>query len=232
MAFDGILITAASRKGGCGKSMLVRIIAGELAYRGNRVGLIDCDPQRSLASWFNESRDRGLLPNEISLELAKDLDEVRSAVGAFEDCEVVIADTPGIGSAMTISLCNLSDLVLVPVRPAKDDADGATQMIGMLRKAIDGQARQPDVRVVFSAMQQTDRNTLAFRKAVELLQHNRIDCLATALWHRPTYANMAAGGGTAYTMTSGSDEALEKARMNGRLLVDEISTVLENGDGE
>lgn len=229
MAFDGILITAASRKGGCGKSMLVRVIAGELAHRENKVGVIDCDPQRSLASWSIESQELGLLPKEISLRTAADIEGVRAALDELQNCDVVIADTPGVGSAMTISLCTLSDLVLVPVRPAKDDADGATQMIEMLRKAVAGQPQKPDVRVVYSAMQQTDRNAASLRRAVEILHDNDIEHLTTALWHRPTYANMAAAGGTAYTMTSGSETALEKARLNGRVLVDEISTILENG---
>lgn len=45
-------MAVASRKGGCGKSVLAATIAVNLAARGYRVALIDADPNGSIADWY------------------------------------------------------------------------------------------------------------------------------------------------------------------------------------
>ena len=52
-----IRITLANRKGGCGKTMLSLNVAGLLAQRGNRVLLMDLDPQASLSEILHRYPD-------------------------------------------------------------------------------------------------------------------------------------------------------------------------------
>ena len=45
------VLTLASRKGGCGKSMLAMLISTALADRGVEVALLDADPNGSVQRW-------------------------------------------------------------------------------------------------------------------------------------------------------------------------------------
>jgi chromosome partitioning protein len=51
------VLCVANNKGGVGKTTIVGSVAAELAARGNRVVLIDADPQANLTSWLAASPD-------------------------------------------------------------------------------------------------------------------------------------------------------------------------------
>ena len=54
----GLVITIAQRKGGAGKTTLAAQLAVAWARQGARVGVLDIDPQGSLAAWVDLRRVR------------------------------------------------------------------------------------------------------------------------------------------------------------------------------
>lgn len=55
------IITIASQKGGAGKTTLATSLADTLALQGDRVLLIDLDPQRSALMWWTSQDPSGRL---------------------------------------------------------------------------------------------------------------------------------------------------------------------------
>jgi chromosome partitioning protein len=106
-----------TQKGGSGKSTLAACVAVAAQEAGERVFLIDMDPQHSLKQWGDTRADEhlpveaitpGKLPRALS-ELAK------GNVG------LVIIDTPATDSAASEAAMKAADLCVIPARPTVFD---------------------------------------------------------------------------------------------------------------
>ncbi len=110
------IVTVASQKGGSGKTTLARSIAvAAVAYRYT-VALVDTDPQGSLTDWWNR---RG----QETPALIRQDDDITTLLRRLRDAGegIVVVDTPPSVHSFVQSVIDLSDLVLVPVRPSPDD---------------------------------------------------------------------------------------------------------------
>lgn len=126
----GHVITIAQQKGGAGKTTLAVSLAGEFLLRGQRVALLDTDPQGSLGRWFMARRDRGGEGLDFS---------TASAWGVSYECEklrkindLVIVDTPPKVDADLRPALREADLVLIPVASSLVDLwaiDGVLDLI-------------------------------------------------------------------------------------------------------
>lgn len=126
----GHVITIAQQKGGAGKTTLAVSLAGEFLQRGQRVALLDTDPQGSLGRWFMARRDRGGEGLDFS---------TASAWGVSYECEklrkindLVIVDTPPKVDADLRPALREADLVLIPVASSLVDLwaiDGVLDLI-------------------------------------------------------------------------------------------------------
>jgi chromosome partitioning protein len=100
-------------KGGSGKTTLATSLAVAAAQAGERVFMLDMDPQRSLVKW-GELRNDDELPVEAvtAARLAPTLAAIKK--GGFT---LVIIDTPGVEGAASIAAMKAADLNIIPVRP-------------------------------------------------------------------------------------------------------------------
>lgn len=103
-----------SRKGGAGKTTLAVHLAVAAAQAGKRTLLLDADPQRSAASWWQareasdpmlEAVEAGTLPSVL---------EAASTAGV----DLVVIDTRPSAEADAAAVAKLSDFLLIPTRPA------------------------------------------------------------------------------------------------------------------
>ena len=110
-------IALVTQKGGSGKSTLSASIAVEMQARGERVFLVDMDPQGSLAAWARGRSDRRLTGAAVACRQLGDV------LDSLEDRGVTLAivDTPASLSATTDAAVLAADLVLLPVRPTAFD---------------------------------------------------------------------------------------------------------------
>lgn len=122
------------QKGGTGKSTLALSLALALAARGERLLLLDADPQGTSAEWGNRFGHRHRIETET--HILPDLPEQlpRFAEGA----DWLIIDGPPSLSPMTESILRASNQVVIPVRPALPDLWALTWIAAIIRKLQNG----------------------------------------------------------------------------------------------
>ena len=112
------VVSFVNRKGGCGKSTLALNLAVTAARRGERVAILDLDPQATVSGWF-DSRGNDRADTPCLIEATRvDTGLERLAEDGFT---LVLIDTWGLNGADTVGAVRLSDLCLVPIRPSVAD---------------------------------------------------------------------------------------------------------------
>ena len=211
----GKVLVLASAKGGAGKTTLAAAIAGELLIRGERVALLDADPQASggLSQWHAAAEGlEGLKGAELHREAgerAAGLAQTLAQKGA-----VVVVDAAGSLTRTTLALIDRADLVLVPTRPGGLDAARAVEMVQLVKQA------SPKARcaVVLNA---TTRSLLLEHIRGEL-EEVGVQVLRAEVGQRVAFC-VAQLSGTAPAFLGGGAAA---ARAEIEVLVDELQKVL------
>ncbi len=106
-----------SAKGGSGKSTLAASLAVAAAEDGERVFLIDVDPQGSVIAWGSRRQRDAPDVDRIGP------DRVENAVTGLAQAGYTLAviDTPGVDTAATAAAMRTADLSLIPARPSALD---------------------------------------------------------------------------------------------------------------
>ncbi|MET3120179.1 chromosome partitioning protein [Undibacterium sp. GrIS 1.8] len=107
-----------NQKGGCAKTQSTMQIAGELAVRGNKVAVIDMDPQGTAVTWNSQSPDETPFPATVfslSAVGSKIFSEIRKHSPNFD--YILIDCPPAIDSEVPWHVLLASQLAIVPVLP-------------------------------------------------------------------------------------------------------------------
>lgn len=112
------VLTLVTQKGGTGKSALTVSLAVAAEAAGERVCILDLDPQGTSASWYeNRSAETpAVLDHNQAGTVPETLARLRAA-----GFTLAIIDTPGIDSHATRGAMREATLALVPVRPSEAD---------------------------------------------------------------------------------------------------------------
>ncbi|MGB1007711.1 MAG: ParA family partition ATPase [Thalassobaculaceae bacterium] len=114
------IFTFAQQKGGAGKSTAAAQVAVALAQGGRRVGLIDSDPQGSLAAWWAlRATAAQAVPLTFEQTAGWRLATRVEALAAHTD--VVIIDTPPHIETDAKLAVRLADWVIMPLQPSPLD---------------------------------------------------------------------------------------------------------------
>lgn len=116
-----VVITVAQQKGGAGKTTLAANLAAALAAEGDRVAVVDIDPQASLTRWHALRTARKTPPARVDLSsiagwrLAGELDRLHRSHDLL-----IIDSPPSVETDARLALRS-ANLVLVPVQPSPPD---------------------------------------------------------------------------------------------------------------
>ncbi|MGO9004833.1 MAG: AAA family ATPase [Beijerinckiaceae bacterium] len=102
-----------NQKGGSGKSTLAACLAVAARDAGERVFIIDMDPQKSLVKWGHRRQDKELPVEAVSAA------KLTSALAALAKGQVTltIVDTPAVDTPAADAAIAMADLCIIPARP-------------------------------------------------------------------------------------------------------------------
>ena len=146
------VLTLASRKGGCGKSMLAMLISTALADRGVEVALLDADPNGSVQRWATVLRTGPTIHAYAEADAEK-LAELLPAL--IQRHAVVVADTAGFGNQAATVAMAAADLVLVPVAPGEADIIEAKRTVEFVRSLALSVRRSIPAWIVANSLRHT-----------------------------------------------------------------------------
>ncbi|CAA7613964.1 ParA family partition ATPase [Magnetospirillum sp. UT-4] len=128
-------ITIAQQKGGAGKTTIAAQLAVTFAHQGRKVGLVDIDPQGSLAAWYDirkmlvDEAGGGITFIQASgWRLATELDRLRRGV------DLILIDSPPHAETDVRIAVRAADLILVPMQPTPLDLWATQPTLDMAKK--------------------------------------------------------------------------------------------------
>lgn len=124
-------LSVVAQKGGTGKTTLAVNLAVLAALDGLRVALIDCDPQRSAAGWWQIRKDDWPILIE---QPAGQLPTVMETLKA-EGFNLAVVDTRPSVEAETLEAVQNSTAAIIPTRPTSMDISAVALTAQLVRSA-------------------------------------------------------------------------------------------------
>jgi len=156
-------------KGGCGKSTIASSLASYYAADGQKVALVDFDPQRSSLEWLAAR-------SEDDWEIIG-IDGTAKEVAIPRNLDVVIYDVPaGVRGKELTAMVKRADTLIIPVLPSPIDIRAAAHFIRDLLLVGKVSRKQTKLAVVANRVRE---NTLVFHKLEAFLKSLKIPFVAT-----------------------------------------------------
>ena len=177
------VLTVATPKGGTGKSTLARCLAAHWFALGHKSALIDADPQQTLASAFNPQGPLGAVPvvSEPEERIFAVVEELQ------ERYRPVIVDTAGFRNRTTINALVATDLALIPLKPSREDVDGALAAYGLIQEINETPERKGRPIRVAMVLTMTMRATVIARHVRNQLREGNYPLLQAEMLNRVAY---------------------------------------------
>ena len=188
------VLSLANQKGGVGKTTHAGNLAVAAAAAGERVVVMDTDPQGSLASWWNcrEGED-------VAFAHAR-LDDLAAQLVALDGdgFTLVVIDTPPAVTATIAAVVAVSDLVVIPTRASPHDLRAVGATVALCR-----------TRPIFVINGAAHRARLTAQAAIALSEHGTV--APTIVYQRTDYAAAMVDGRTIQELDPAGKGAKEVA---------------------
>jgi len=185
-----MILTFANQKGGVGKTTLGLHVAAELSRRGQRVKVIDMDPQHSALDWA-EARDGADLPPLFEIEGYPKPTLHKHVAAKCAGFDVLVIDVPPQSNDLSRSALLAADLVVIPVQPSPYDVWAARETVKLINEASVFKETLKSVFVINRAITGTAISR-DVRSALE--EYAPIPTLTAMVAQRVAFAESAARG--------------------------------------
>ncbi len=182
MAF---VVAVAQRKGGAGKSTLAANLAAAFAGQGERVALLDTDPQKTLFHWHDQRGHAGQRANVLDFDAPSGWRVPAACEKLRRSHDVILLDTPPHDDTDARIAIRAADLVLVPLQPSPADL-WATSATLDLAKA--------EKRPVAVALNRVPAQGRLAAEVAAALRGKDLTLLGTTLGNRTGFATAFAAG--------------------------------------
>lgn len=212
------VISILNQKGGVGKTTLAVNLAFAFKAQGNRVLLIDSDPQGSARDWH--AANEGELLEVVGLDrptLDKDIHKFK------KDYDFIFIDGAPHLSMMAARAIICSDLILVPVQPSPYDIWASKDIVDLIKQRQE--ITEGKLKAVF-VISRAIPNTVLSREVREAVLEYGLPVLENGTYQRVLYSTTAAVGRSVYGDTE------SKASHDIELLVEEIKNVITESKKE
>lgn len=215
-----ILVTA-NQKGGCGKTTVAMQIGGTLGRNGQRVLIVDADPQGTATRWAASASDEHPFPAHVA-GLAAAGGKVHREIKKYLDSyDYILVDCPpAVESAVPQSALLVADLALVPIIPSPADLWAATGTRSLIERAME---INPSLkaRLVVNMLQS---NTSMSKDVLDVLVDFGIPLTESKLHLRTAYRQAAVFGGTVHNLGRDAGKAIQEVEMLVQELLDLIKS--------
>ena len=181
-----MIIGILNRKGGVGKTSLSTNLASALSLSGNRILLVDADPQESALDWQASREGETLFPvvGMAKPTLHKDIPEL-----ARNYDHILIDGPPGINDVARSAMM-ACDLVVIPVQPSPYDVWAADETVKLLTEIT---IYNDSLKGLF-VINRKIKNTALGRDVASALGDYPLTVAQTAITQRVVFAESAASG--------------------------------------
>lgn len=213
------IIAVANQKGGSGKTTIAMQLSGCLGQRGERVLVIDADPQGTAIRWAASAEEDKPFPARVAGLAAAGGKVHREAKKYVDDYDYLVIDCPpAVDSPAPQSALLIADLVIVPVIPSPADLWAASG-IARLIEGVLGLNEELRARVVPNMCQP---HTAMARDALDVMDNLGIELAKTRIHLRTAYRRSAVYGGIVHDQKSAARDAIAEVDA----LTDEVIEVL------
>jgi chromosome partitioning protein len=213
------VIAVVNQKGGVGKTTVAMQMAGTISRRGNKVLVIDADPQGTSTRWAASANDKSPFPATV-IGLSAAQGKLHREVKKFmDDYRYIIIDgPPASDSPIAQSALMIADLALVPIIPSPLDLWAS---IG-IRKAIEDAGDMNEKMKSRLVVNQSQPNISLAKDVLDLLPEFGIRMAITQLHQRTVYRQSAVYGQTVHDFGARAAPAIREVEQ----LADEIFELL------
>ena len=180
------IIAVLNQKGGAGKTTLSTNLARALQLDGNKVLLIDSDPQGSARDW-NAAGNGELLP-VVCLDrptLAKDIQAIQDNQGWL-----IIDGAPQIAE-LAVAAIKCADMILIPVQPSPYDVWACEDLVDIIKTRQEVTNGKPKAAFIISRV---IKNTQLSKEIGEALEGYGLPVFKNFTSQRVIYPKSAATG--------------------------------------
>lgn len=218
------IITFANTKGGAGKTTAVLLLSTELARQGQRITILDADPQRWISRWHETGAPLANI-NVVAYVTASNIHDV---IAANRDrTDYFILDLPGASTPLLATAVGMSDHVLIPIQGCAMDARGGAQVLELLKYLED----KASIRIPHSVVL-TRVNSMVTTRALsavkQLLAERGVRVLDTPIIERSAYRDLFDYGCSLYEMEAERFSNLDKAKENAQAFAEEVLGYVPN----
>lgn len=144
MANDNMkVVTVMTRKGGAGKTTLIRALASAAMRDGKRCIIFDTDPQQGMMNWATSLGINDPLLKVEHLEFSDELGTKTDEAYDAGDVDYIFVDTMGAAGAWADDLAAASDVIILPMKLSMDDWKSTNDTYEWYRGLAD-RAEDPD----------------------------------------------------------------------------------------
>lgn len=125
------IVSVINQKGGSGKTTLALHLAVALSQDGRNTAVVDLDPQATAANWGDRREAKmPVVRSAHASRLPHEIEQIEKAGG-----EALIVDTAPHSDSAAVAAAGVSDLILIPCRPAYFDLEAMANTLRLLRTA-------------------------------------------------------------------------------------------------
>ena len=195
------IIAILNQKGGAGKTTLSTNLARALQLDGDKVLLVDSDPQGSARDW-NAAANGELLP-VVGLDrptLAKDIQAIQ------DNQDFLIIDGAPQIAELAVAAIKCADVILIPVQPSPYDVWACEDLVEIIKTRQEVTNGKPKAAFIISRVIKT---TQLSKEIGEALEGYGLPVFKNFTSQRVIYPKSAATGLTVLDAETGGDAAAE-----------------------
>ena len=213
------VVAVTCRKGGVGKSSVSAFLSCELAERGYKVLLCDCDKQQTASEWSATAPDLTPFPAAVLSFAAYGAKLHREIERQIYNYDYIIVDLPpsADGGTVTQSALLIADLAIVVVVPSPPDIRSAEATIALIENA-----RVVNEELTAVLFANKVERTLIAKTMLKKAASFGLPLLATTFAPRTAYQVAAFGGTTVRALGASAHAAAKEVQS----LTDEILGLL------